>query len=124
MLWRWRTASKAGRDVAMPPVDTVLLLLLLLAPVVNPWYALWALGPAMAARRALVPVMGCVGVLAYLNGSVLREAGWQAATASFMPYSVAWPIALIEVTAVGVAAVCIQRLKSSKNAMGSPDRPH
>ena len=121
LLWRWRVASTAGRDLAMPPVDTVFLLLLLLAPVVNPWYALWALGPAIAARRPLVPVMGCVSVLAYLNGSVLREAGWQAATELTVPYSVPWPVALIQVAAVVFAAACLQRSKSCKKTTAGLD---
>ena len=118
LLWRWRSSSRntgpAGRAAVMPPVDSVFLLLLLLAPVVNPWYSLWALGPAIAARRPLVPVMGCVSVLAYLNGSVLQEAGWQAATGWVAPYTVPWPVALIQVSAVVFAAVWIQRSKSCK----------
>ena len=126
LLWRWRSLPRsssrsssrntgpAGRAAVMPPVDSVFLLLLLLAPVVNPWYSLWALGPAIAAYRPLVPVMGCVSVLAYLNGSVLQEAGWQAATGWVAPYSVPWPVALIQVSAVVFAAVWIQRSKSCK----------
>ena len=121
LLWRWRVASTADRDAVMPPVDTVFLLLLLLAPVVNPWYALWALGPAIATRRPLVPVLGCFGVLAYLNGSVLREAGWQAATESTLPYAVPWPVALIQVAAVVFAAACVQRSKSCKKTIASSD---
>ena len=106
--WRWRSptggAGSPGGTANVPPIDAVLLLLLLFAPVVNPWYALWAIGPAIAARRALVPVMGWVTVLAYLNGSVLQEAGVLPATDSMVPYGVPWPIALIQVTAVAVAA--------------------
>ena len=128
LLWRWRRPSRgtgsAGRDAVMPPVDTVFLLLLLLAPVVNPWYALWALGPAIAAGRPLVPVMGCVGVLAYLNGSVLREAGWLAAKEPIVPYGVPWPVALIQVSAVVFAAAWVQRSKSCKKTMVSHDSPN
>ena len=128
LLWRWRCPSRgtgsAGRDAVMPPVDTVFLLLLLLAPVVNPWYALWALGPAIAAGRPLVPVMGCVGVLAYLNGSVLREAGWLAAKEPIVPYGVSWPVALIQVSAVVFAAAWVQRSKSCKKTMVSHGSPN
>ena len=59
---------------------------------------------AIAARRAVVPVMGWVTVLAYLNGSVLHEAGFLPATDAMVPYGVPWPIALIQVAAVAVAA--------------------
>ena len=122
LLWFWRATSSADRDAGMPPVDTALLLLLLLAPVVNPWYALWALGPAIAARSAVVPVMGCVSVLAYLNGSVLREAGMQATTEWIVPYSVPWPVALIQVATVVFAAAFVQRSKSCKKTMASHDQ--
>ena len=121
LLWRWRVACSAGRDAGMPPVDTAFLLLLLLAPVVNPWYALWALGPAIAARRPLVPVLGCVAVLAYLNGSVLQEAGWQAATQWAAPYTVPWPVTLLQVAAVVFVAAWVQRSKSRKKTTASPD---
>ena len=117
LLWRWRRspscADSAGRNAALPPVDTALLLLLLLAPVVNPWYLLWALGPAIAAHGVLVPVMGCVSVLAYLNGSVLGEAGWQAARELIVPYGVPWPVALIQVAAVALVAAWIRRSRAA-----------
>ena len=123
LMWRWRvmSVSAAGHDAVMPPVATAFLLLLLLAPVVNPWYALWALGPAIAARRALVPVMGCVSVLAYLNGSVLREAGWLSTSEPIAPYTVPWPVALIQVSAVVFAAAWVQRSKSCKKTSDSSD---
>ena len=68
--------------------------------------------------------MGCVGVLAYLNGSVLQEAVGQAATGSIVPYSVPWPVALIQVSAVVFAAAWVQRSKSCKKAMVSHDSPN
>ena len=114
LLWRWRVVSTVNREMAMPPVDSVFLLLLLFAPVVNPWYALWALAPAIAARRPLVPVMGCVGVLAYLNGSTLQETVGQADTGLIAPYSVPWPAALVQVTALILAAAWVRRSNSRK----------
>ena len=105
VVWHWRAQSGEGDNFALPPVDSVLLVLILLAPVVNPWYALWALAPAIAARRPLVAVMGCVGVLAYFNGSVLHEAGWVAEAGRAAPFAVAWPIALVQLAALACAAV-------------------
>ena len=96
------------------------MLLLLLAPVVNPWYAMWALGPAIAKRRPVVPGMGCVAVLAYLNSSVLRETGWRAITESVDSYYVPWPVALIQVATVVFVAACIQKSKSCKRTTASP----
>ena len=66
LAWRQRGMSTAGSNAALPPVAAALLLLLVLSPVVNPWYALWALGPAIAGRQPLVAALavasGCVGV--------------------------------------------------------------
>ena len=121
LLWRWRVVSTVNREMAMPPVDSVFLLLLLFAPVVNPWYALWALAPAIAARRPLVPVMGCVGVLAYLNGSTLQEAVGQADTGLIAPYSVPWPVALVQVTALILAAAWVRRSNSRKETTTGRD---
>ena len=61
--------------------------------------------------------MGCVSVLAYLNGSVLQEAGWLAATESMLPYSVPWPLAVIQVTAVVFVAAWVHRSNSCKKTM-------
>lgn len=113
VAWHWRRAWCAGapdvRDVPWPPVGAAVLLLLLLAPVVNAWYALWALGPAIVARGVLLPVMGGVGVLAYLHGGVLGEAGWLSAVLPLVPYGVPWPLAAVQLAALAVAAVVVHR---------------
>ena len=85
---------------AMPRADQALLLLLLLAPVVNPWYWLWALGPAVWVARLPVVAMAAVGALAYLNTTVLKEAGWLANTG---PFSVVWPITLLQLSVLASA---------------------
>ena len=76
-----------------PRADSALLLLLLLSPVVNPWYWLWALGPAMMATRLAVVAVAAVGALPYINSTVLKEAGWLAAGGSF---GVSWPITALQ----------------------------
>ena len=122
VAWHWRAVSIAGAEGHdAPPVDRALLLLILLAPVVNPWYALWALAPAVAARRPLVAVLGCVGVLAYLNGSVLHEAGWLAATEPAAPFAVAWPIALAQVAALALAVAWTHGRNRPKKHSARPE---
>ena len=108
LAWRQRGLSTAVSPAAPPLGAAALLLLLVLSPVVNPWYALWALGPAIAARQPLVAALavasGCVGVLAYLNGSVVPPTAPWAFNGSAVPFAVAWPIALVQLAVLlGVA---------------------
>ena len=86
------------------------MLLLLLAPVVNPWYWLWALAPALLVGRGLVAAVAGAGVLSYLNTSVLHEAGWLAADSSAAPFSVGWPITMLQLTVLGSAWIAQRRL--------------
>ena len=86
-----------------PAVASALLWLLLLSPVVNPWYGLWALGPAVAARQPSVAAWSCVSVLAYLNGAVLPQtAAWSEGTPA--AFAVAWPIAGVQLAVMLGAA--------------------
>ena len=66
--------------------------MLLLSPVVNPWYWLWVLALAVYLRRASVLAIGAVSALSYVNGSVL------AAQAGLAPFVVPWPLALAQLT--------------------------
>ena len=109
LAWYQRHPFTEGRDAVMPPVASALLLLLLMSPVVNPWYALWALGPAIAARKPVVVALGCVGVLAYLNGSVLPQAAGWVFKDSASPFAVAWPIALVQLAVLALVALWVHR---------------
>jgi hypothetical protein len=82
--WRRRRAPRA------PPLHAALALLLLLSPVVNPWYWLWALAPAVFMRRASVLAIGAASMLSYLNSSVLT------ALSDLPPFIVPWPLALAQ----------------------------
>ena len=113
LAWRQRDSSTQGGDAAMPPVASALLLLILMSPVVNPWYALWALGPAIAGRQPVVVALGCVGVLAYLNGSVLPQAAGWAFSSSAVPFAVAWPIALVQLAVLALVALWVQCSRST-----------
>ena len=114
LAWRRRGPPVEGSAAAMPAVASALLLLILMSPVVNPWYALWALGPAIAERQPLVAALGCVGVLAYLNGSVMPLAlGWTF-SGSAAPFAVAWPIALVQLAVLAVVALRFHGSKSTR----------
>ena len=102
LLWHWLLRARL-RAPGLPPADQALLLLVLLAPVVNPWYWLWALAPAVLAGRCAVAAVAGASALSYLNTSVLREAGWLALDNSATPFSVGWPIAIVQLTVLGLA---------------------
>ena len=95
----------------MPAVDLMLLVLLLFSPVVNPWYWLWALAPALALQHGLVPVAAAVGVLSYLNGAVLQQAGWaQGGEAFVVPVT----ITLLQLAAMVGMLVFIRTTRSRR----------
>lgn len=92
---RWHSRALRQQALSLPPVDGALTLLLLLAPVANPWYWLWALAPAMIAGRATVAVVAAVSAVAYVNSVVLREAGWWSGDRA-PAISVAWPLTIVQ----------------------------
>jgi alpha-1,6-mannosyltransferase len=89
----WRRQREPGA----PPLDAALVVLLLLSPVVNPWYWLWPLALAVWMRRASVVAIAAVSVLSHANGSVL------APLVDLPPFAVPWPLALLQLAALCVA---------------------
>ena len=97
----------------LPAVDRLLLVLLLFSPVVNPWYWLWALAPALALGHGVVPVAAAVGVLSYLNGTVLQQAGWACGGAAF---AVPVTITLLQLAAMVGVFVYMRMARSSSSS--------
>jgi hypothetical protein len=106
IAWRWRQEIRLEPNIP-PPLDVALVLLLLLSPVVNPWYWLWVLALAVYLRRAGVLAIGAVSALSYINSSVV------AALDPGQPFVVPWPLALVQVV-VFVAAWQAQRLRARR----------
>jgi alpha-1,6-mannosyltransferase len=96
----WRTKADGGRR--FPPVHLALILLLLFSPVVNPWYWLWALAPAMMVGARVVAVVALFAVLSYLNTTVVAEAGWMNSVGG-RPYQVSVLWAVIQVMVLALA---------------------
>ena len=48
-------------------------------------------------------VQTCALPISYLNTSVLREAGWLALDNSAAPFTVGWPIAMVQLAVLGLA---------------------
>ncbi len=104
IAWRWRQHAHREGAAALPPLDLALMALVLLSPVVNPWYGLWLLPLSLRMGRGSAAAIGVAASLSYLNSSVLAEAGlWGAADAA-APYAVPWPLALVQIAIVGIAA--------------------
>ena len=117
LCWQWqrqaRRAAAGGSTPLLPPLDLALVLLLLLSPVVNPWYWLWALALSVFCGRGWVVVGGVLAAVSYLNSTVLFEAGgWGARSGVAAPYSVPWPLMVIQL-AVLVAAFAAGRTRVS-----------
>ena len=132
LCWQWqcqaRRAADHGSTRPLPPVDLALVLLLLLSPVVNPWYWLWALALSVFYGRSWVVAGGVVATVSYLNSTVLFEAGgWGAPSNVAAPYSVPWPLTMIQL-AVLVGAFAAGRARrrplaptrSARSGVGLP----
>jgi alpha-1,6-mannosyltransferase len=105
IAWRWRQQVEREPN-APPPLDAALVLLLLLSPVVNPWYWLWVLALAVSMRRASLVAISAVSALSYFNSSVVT------ALADLPPFIVPWPLALAQ----GVVFLAAWRAQISTQA--------
>ncbi len=84
-----------GRDWVLPVVF-VLLLLLLVAPVVNPWYWLWLIPLAVYLNRWRVLVMSALAPVSYCNGTVLAQIAGGHQAIDYSPFLVPWWLTLIQ----------------------------
>ena len=104
LAWRWQRKRAMGDTTgdmrAVPPLDIAFWWLLLLAPVVNPWYGLWGVALSVGCGRLGLAATGGVAVLAYCNSTVLADAGVSALTATAAPYAVPWPLAAVQAVAL------------------------
>ena len=100
VVWYWRRNMRHAAAPALPPLDAALVLLLLLSPVVNAWYWLWALALSARLGRTWVAAGGVVAVLSCLNSTVLFEAQMGGGPEPAAPYLVPWPLALVQVLAL------------------------
>jgi alpha-1,6-mannosyltransferase len=122
LTWQWRRRLRSTAGHRVPPLDSVFLVLLLLSPVLNPWYWLWAL--ALAVRRGHTGlVLACLAsTLAYCNSSVLGEAAVTTLGFTALPFAVPWPFALVQILAllaallIGVPGVSAATLAASRAA--------
>ncbi len=96
IAWRWWQDQRRAAGCAPPPLDAALTLLVLLSPVVNPWYWLWALALSAYRGSCTVAAMGVIAAVSYVNSSVLLEAGWWRGPPPAAPYLVPWSVAVLQ----------------------------
>ncbi len=122
VTWQWGRKLAGQRGVnapaqstpalasplCLPPLAVPLALLILLAPVVNPWYWMWALALSLRTGPYWVAAAGAASVLSYLNSTVLSEASLLSPAALMTPYAVTMPIALLQLSAFGVSWLVIR----------------
>jgi hypothetical protein len=108
LRWRQRLHGMPTQAPA-PPVDVALVLLLLLSPVVNPWYWLWALAPAVLLGNVTVLGVAACSVVSYvisdhflLAGTATRSEWW------FAPW-MGWACALFQLGLMGLLHSVVRR---------------
>ena len=89
----------------LPPVDIAFVLLLVFSSVVNPWYGLWVIAPAIYLKRYIIAVGISVLMLAYGNTAVLSDAGLIVLNETDRIFVVLWPLTCIQVVTLIVALV-------------------
>jgi hypothetical protein len=107
VAWIWQRRDPSS----WPPLDLALLLLLLLSPVVNPWYWIWLMPLAALARRFTAFAAAACAAVSYAHSSVLS-------LATESPFQVAWPLTLVQLTVVLAALVADWQRSRPRSARG------
>jgi hypothetical protein len=102
LMWRKQRA-------AYPPIELAVMALLLLAPVVNPWYWTWGLALAALCHRPLLSLLACLGGFSYLNSTVLTEASLIQGFDLSLSYSVPWLVTIIQLALMLAVVLAYQR---------------
>ena len=119
LAWRWRIGTRRNRNrnrnrsgnLTLPPLSNALVLLILLSPVVNPWYWLWALALSVRLGQGWLAVAAATAPLAYLNSTVLAETTLTSFRLPEGPFAVAWPAVAAQLLALGLAWRWRRRLR-------------
>lgn len=114
LTWRWRREQGRTPGTLLPPLHLALCVLLLLSPVVNPWYWLWALALSVYLDCRWVVVASVAAVLSYFNSTVLLDASLSHLSGPQASYAVAWPVTLIQLLLLGAAFVADRRLTTQR----------
>jgi hypothetical protein len=107
---RWRQRLHGMPTLAQaPPVDVALVMLLLLSPVVNPWYWLWALAPAVLLGNATVVGVAACSVVSYVISDHFLLAGTATRGEWWLAPWVGWACALFQLGLMGLLHNAVRR---------------
>lgn len=102
LFFYWRIYAKHQ----LPPVDIAFVLLLIFSSVVNPWYGLWIIAPAIYLKRYILAIGISILMLAYGNSAVLSDSGLIVLSEADHLFVVLWPLTCIQIiTLIGVLAI-------------------
>lgn len=107
LFFHWRIYAKHQ----LPPVDVAIVLLLVFSSVVNPWYGLWIIAPALYLKRYILAVGISILMLAYGNSAVLSDSGLIILNEKDHLFVVLWPLTCIQVVAL-IGALVIDYKKT------------
>lgn len=96
LFFHWRIRAK----YQLPPVDVAFALLLVFSSVVNPWYGLWIIAPAIYLKRYILAAGISVLMLAYGNSAVLSDSELIVLNETDHLFVVLWPLTCIQVVAL------------------------
>lgn len=103
----WLLGRRTTSELALPPLHIVFASVLLVAPVVNPWYLLWGLPAAVAARATWPWVASFALLLSYATGENLGLPALDPFAVHPLAYWLQWSLIL------GAIAFDIRRYRST-----------
>jgi hypothetical protein len=103
----WLVTRRAIAEPALPPLHIVFGAVLIVAPVVNPWYLLWGLPAAVTARTTWPWVASIALLLSYATGENLGSTGLDQFAVQPLAYWLQWSLIL------GAIAFDIRRYRTT-----------
>lgn len=118
LFFHWRIYAKHQ----LPPVDVAIVCLLIFSSVVNPWYGLWIIAPAIYLKRYILAIGISVLMLAYGNSAVLYESGLVVLSETDHLFVVLWPLTCIQVvTLISVLVIDYKKTVIDNPSINSND---
>ena len=120
VFWSWIQQLRAvdrgqftlpADSLPLPPVVAVITALLLLSPVVNPWYWLWILPLAMLSFSLIAWVAATVSLLAYAH---VAESVWRGSSIVSFAVPLWATLAQILIISVSMGCVCVVKARCKR----------
>lgn len=118
LIKHWRHSFGQHHSAMWPPVDLAFAALLIVSPVVNPWYWLWGLAPGLLRLQRWGLAFGACAFVSYFNSTVLFEAGWSATGNA--AFAVPWLVTALEMTLLSALFLYDRNLRKTAHQLESP----